>query len=173
MREQLGAVEDGDAFRPRGGNVRHLLLDRGGQNQRRAVFGETAAILGQHRDAETLELAAELAALATVEGTIAAAGPAANHHLELRERAHARAAEARVMEAARTLRIRNGQRGRFGDQHVVAFAHAREEIAHIAVGHAHAAMGVGAAEQALVVGAVQIDVALQRIAPSPTVHALL
>ena len=50
---------------------------------------------------------------------------------------------------------------RRGDEHVVAFAHLREQRADIGVRQPHAAMGEGAAEQGFVIGAVQIDVTAQ------------
>ena len=62
---------------------------------------------------------------------------------------------------------------RFRDQHVVAFAHEGEQARDVGVGEAHAAMRHGPAEQKLVIGAVEIDVALKRIIAGAAVDALL
>ena len=58
---------------------------------------------GMHRDAEPLELLAQAGALAAVERPVAAADDAAHHRLELGERAHAGAAEPRIVKAALAL----------------------------------------------------------------------
>ena len=45
MREQLRAVDDRNAERARRGDVGHLLLDRGRDDERGAVGAEPAAVL--------------------------------------------------------------------------------------------------------------------------------
>ncbi len=108
-----------------------------------------------------------------VERPVAAARPTPGHHLELGERTHAGAAKARIVEAAPARWI--GDRPRFGcgDEDEIAFAHAVEELAHIVVRQAHAAMGDGPAEQTFVVGAMEIDVARQTVPPLTPIHAVL
>ena len=117
--------------------------------------------------------ARKLAALAAIEGAVAAARASTRHRLELGERAHARAADAGVVESSHATRIGNGARCRRGDQHVIALAHSFEQAANVGIGEAHAAMRHGPAEQPLVIGAVEIDVALERVMARPAVHAVL
>src|SRR4029077_12688457 len=171
--EQLGAVDDGDALRARRGEVRHLFLDRGRDDERRAAVGDAAPVLGHDFDAEALKLRTKLGALAAVEGAIAAADAPAHHRLELRKRAHAGTAKPRVMESSRALRIGNDEIRGLRNQHVVAFAHVGEQATDAGVGKAHAAMRDGTAKQKLVIGAVKIDVALKRILPRTALDALL
>ena len=100
MREQLGAVDDGNAELARYRDVRHVLLDRGRDHERRAIGADPAPVLRQDGDAERLELCTQARALATIEGPVAAARSAAGHRLELRERAHAGPGKPRIVEAA-------------------------------------------------------------------------
>ena len=120
-----------------------------------------------------LKLRAKFGALAAVEGAVAAARTSAGHDLELRERAHPGAAEPHIMKSALTLRIGDGSRGRLGDQDVISFPHVSEQAADISIRETHATMRRGAPEQPLVISAVEIDVALKRVAAGATVHALL
>ena len=112
-------------------------------------------------------------ALAAVERPVAAAGNASGHHLELGERTHAGAAKTGIVKAPSAIRVGDRPRFRRGDEHEIAFAHAGEELAHSLVRQPHAAMGDGAAEQSLVVGAVEIDIALERVAPFSPIDAVL
>src|SRR5262245_40419849 len=98
-------MDDRDAKPAGSGDVRHLILDRGRDDQRRAVVGDPAPVLWEHAHAEALELGAAGGALAAVERPVAAARPAPAHHLELGERAHPAAPEPRVVEAPRAARI--------------------------------------------------------------------
>ncbi len=98
---------------------------------------------------------------------------AAGHRLELGERAHARSGKPSVVKAPFALRIGQGARFRRGDEHEIAFAHALEQLDHVAVRQAHAAMRGGPADQVLVVGAMQIDVAGARVAALAAIDALL
>ena len=173
MSEQLGAMDDGNACPLGRHHIGHLLLDRGRDDERGAIGAETRAVLRQDDDAEALELGPQLGPLAVIEGAVAAARMAALHDLDLGERAHARAAEPRIMEAAGAERVGDRRHFRRRDEHVVAFAHLREQRADIGVRQAHAAMGEGAAEQGFVIGAVQIDVTRKRIVACAPVHALL
>ena len=100
MSEQLGAMDDGNAGPLGRHHIGYLLFDRGRDDERGAIGAETRAVLRQDDDAEALELCPQLRPLALVEGAVAAARAAALHHLDLGERAHARAAEPRIMEAA-------------------------------------------------------------------------
>src|SRR5512145_2260187 len=76
------------------------------------------------------------------------------------------------MEASPSPRIGHGGRYRRSDQHVIAFAHSFEQAANVAVRQPYAAMRHGPAEQPLVIGAVEIDVALERVMARPSVHAV-
>ena len=149
-----------------------LLLDRGRHHEGRAVVGDAAAVLGHDDDAKPLELGAKRGTLAAIEGAVAAARAPAGHDLKLRQRAHAGAAEARVMKAAAGPWIGHLALSRFGDQDEIALADLVEQTADVGIGHAHAAMGGGAAEEGLVIGAVNINVALERIAARAAVHTV-
>ena len=173
MRQQLRAMNDGNAMLARRGDVRHRLFDRRRDHQCGAVRTKAAAVLRQHGDAETLELGAQVVALAAVERAVAAARPAAGHHLELGERAHAGAAEPGVVKAAAAPRIGDDRRFRRGDEHQIAFAHAVEQLPHMLVRQPHAAMGQRAAERIFLVGAVQIDVARKRVAAGSAIDPVL
>jgi hypothetical protein len=59
-----------------------------------------------------------------------------------------------------------------GDQDEIPLADLIEETADIGVGHAHAAMRAGAAQQRFVIGAVNINVALKRIPAGPAVYTV-
>ena len=59
------------------------------------------------------------------------------------------------------------------DEHEVAFAHAVEQGADIFIGQPHAALGNGPADQVFVIGAVEIDVAFERVAPRPAIDPVL
>ena len=100
MRQQLRAVNDGNAEVACPGDIGDMLLDRGRDHERGAVVVDSASVLRVDDDAEPFELGARGASLAAVEGALAAARPAARHHLELGERAHAAASEAGVVESA-------------------------------------------------------------------------
>ena len=131
-------------------HVRHLLLDRGRDDQCRAIGANPAAVLRVYGDAERFELWPQPRALAAVEGPVAAARFAAGHRLELGERAHAGAAEPGVVKPAlgpwdRAGRATSGA----AIEHEIAFAHAREQLDHVAVRKTHAAMRGGPAEQSL------------------------
>ena len=145
MGKQLRAMNDGNVLRPRRGEVRHVLLDCGGDDERRAIGAEPAAVLGLNRDAETLELGMQPFALAAVERPVAAADNASGHYLKLGERTHAGAAKTCIVKAPSAIRV--GDRPRFGrgDEHEIAFAHAGEELAHGIVRQPHATMRDGAA----------------------------
>ena len=56
MSEQLGAVDDGNVFRPRHGEIRYLGLHRRREHESGAVLGDAAPVLGHDFDAETFEL---------------------------------------------------------------------------------------------------------------------
>ena len=77
------------------------------------------------------------------------------------------------MKAAAAPRIGDRLRIGRGDEHQIAFAHALEQLPHIVVRQAHAAMREGAADEMLLVGAVQINVARQRVAARPAIDAVL
>ena len=79
----------GMSARARRGEIGHLLLNRGRHHERGAILGHAASVLRHDLDAEAFELRAELAALAAIEGAVAAARVSAGHRLELGERAHA------------------------------------------------------------------------------------
>ena len=140
--------------------------------ERRAILAQAAAVLRNDRDAEALELLAQAFTLAAVECAVAAAGCAAGHHLELSQRAHAGPAEPRIVKAALALGIGHRPRFRSRDEHEIALAQLREELAHMVVRKPHATMRDGPSEQAFVIGAVQIDIALQRIAPISPIDAV-
>ena len=108
MGEQLGAVDDRHAEFARSGHVRHMLLDRGRDDQCRAVGGNPAAVLRVYGDAERFELRPHPRPLAAVEGPVAAARFAAGHRLELGKRAHARTAETGVVKPPLALGIGQG-----------------------------------------------------------------
>jgi len=77
------------------------------------------------------------------------------------------------VKAPVALGIGNGAHFRLSHEDEIPLANAGEELAHVAVGQPHTAVGDGTAEQALVVGAVEVDVALKRVAARPPVHAVL
>ena len=96
MREQLGAMDDGDVERARRDEVRHLLLHR--RRHRRARRNRGPMPLpscGITLMPSRSSWARSSRALAAIESAVAAARRAARHHLELGERAHAGAAESR------------------------------------------------------------------------------
>src|SRR6476620_8442179 len=98
--EQLGAVDDGNVFRPRHGEIRYLDLHRRRKHESGAVLGDAAPVLGHDFDAKTFELHAKRCALATVERTLAAARMSTDHHVELFLLAHSRPTEPCVVESA-------------------------------------------------------------------------
>ena len=57
-------MHDGQRALARRAHVRHGLLDRGRDHERRAVLADAAAVLRVDRDAEPLELRARLGTLA-------------------------------------------------------------------------------------------------------------
>ena len=61
MSEQLRAVDDGNVFRPRHGEIRDLGLHRRREHESGAVLGDAAPVLGHDFDAETFELHAKSA----------------------------------------------------------------------------------------------------------------
>ena len=133
-------MNDGNVERASRDDVRHLIFDRRRDDERGAVGTEPAPVLRQHLDAEPLELGAQGRALAAVEGAVAAARFAAGHRLELGERAHAGAAEPRVVEAAFAARVGDASRIGRRDEYEIAFAQADRELTHALIGEAHAAM---------------------------------
>src|SRR5262249_59127031 len=100
MREQLGAVHNGNVHLARDGDIGHRSFDCGREHERRRVRGDAAAILRHDVDAEAFKLGAEPGALAAIEGAIAAANASSHHHLELGERAHTGAAKPCVVKSA-------------------------------------------------------------------------
>jgi hypothetical protein len=173
VREHLRAMDERQAAPLRDREVGHLLLDRGGHHDRGTVAVGAAAVLRVDRDAEPFELRARLGALAAVEAAVAAARAAAAHRLELRERAHAAAADARVMEARGRTRIRHRAGTGRDDHERIAFAHAVEQFDDVGVRQAHAAVRRGHAEFAFAVRAVHVHVALERVAARAAVDAVL
>ena len=123
-------------------------------------------------DAERLELRAKLTPLAVVEGAVAAAHRAAGHRLELGDGAHARAAQPRIVEAS-DIGIGNDALVGRRDEHEVAFADAVEQSADVRVGETHATLRGGPADQVFLIGAVEIDVAFQRVAPWTAIDPVL
>ena len=73
MRKHLRPVDDGDIFCPRRCEVRHLLFDGRGHDERGAVRGDAAPVLGEDFDPEGFELLAHGAAFPMVEGAVTAA----------------------------------------------------------------------------------------------------
>ncbi len=97
LRQQLRAVQDRDAGRACGRDIRHLIFDRGGDDEARAwpeLRAGERAVLRDDDHAGALELCAQVGVLPQVEGAIAAAGAGAAQHLEQGQRAHAAAADA-------------------------------------------------------------------------------
>src|SRR5262249_41556912 len=173
MREQLGAMNDRDVLRLGRGEIGHLLFDRGRDNERSAIWPYPAAVLRHDLDAKVLELCAEACSLAAIECPVAAARMSSGHYLKLGKPAHPRAGKAGVMEATLAVGIGKLRRIGHGDEHEVAFAEPREKLGHIPIRKPHAAMGQGAANQVFLVSAVEIDVALERVAAGPAIHAVL
>src|SRR3970282_743894 len=95
------------------------------------------------------------------------------HTLNLGDRPHAGAAKTGIVKAPSA--IRGGDRPRFrrGDEHEIAFAHAGDALARSLVGHPHAAMRHGAAAETLVIGPVEREKALKRVAPFSPIDAVL
>ena len=77
------------------------------------------------------------------------------------------------MEAAGPERIGQRSLDTLQDHDWIAGTHALEELEHGCVRHPHAAVRCGLAQGRLVVGAVDVEVALERVAPGPAVHAVL
>jgi len=77
------------------------------------------------------------------------------------------------MESAPPFRIGEDARRRLRDQHIVSLARVGKEIGDVGIGESHAAMRCWSAQQPLVIGAVKIDVALQRVASGPAIDPLL
>ena len=120
------------------------------------------------------ELGAQARALAAVEGAVAAARFAAGHRLELGERAHARSRRGRIVEAALAVRIGDGARLGRGDQHEIAFAHAGEQLdTRRQFDMRTQPCETGRPSRLFVVGAVDIDVARERVAARPAIDAIL
>ena len=106
VRQHLGAVDDRQVAPLRLGHVGHAS-PRPRCETTTAAQSPPAPVpsCGTIAMPEPLELRARLGPLAAVEAAVAAAHAAAEHGLELRERAHAAAADARVVEARGRARV--------------------------------------------------------------------
>ena len=173
MREHLGAVHDRQCTALRGGHVGHRVLDGGRDHERAAIPLGTAAVLRQKRDAKRLELRASLRALVAVEATIAAARFAAAHRLELRERAHAAAADAGVVEAHAPQRIGHLAGPGREDHDRIAFCDSVKERDRIGIREPHASVRGRRAQARFMVRAMQVDGALERVTPGPVIDTVL
>ena len=94
MSEQLGAMDDGNAVRARGGNVGNLLLDRSRDDERRAIGADAAPSCGMTAMPRRSSCSRNPARSPWSKARSLPLTRAATHHLELCKRAHAGARRA-------------------------------------------------------------------------------